>query len=386
MNRKVYFEHVKRIVVKAGTNILVDNQGELYEDFLNNLAEDLSSLKKEGKEIVMVTSGAVRTGVFKLGYDPLVSVQNTQIKQAAAAVGQVILMQKYQEILKKFGLWVAQVMVTRSDFRIWEKYLNILNTFNYLLKNPQVIPIVNENDTISTEGIEFGENDTLAAFIANKIEADVLIFLSNIPGVYSGDPKDPRQQGSLEFIPVIENITPEMEQAAQHARMTKGSRGGMYTKLQACKMAMNFGIYTVIAHGHEKNVVRRILHGEEVGTLFLPGKRQVQRRRNRKNWLAHALFPKGRIKVDSGAKAAICHQGASLLPSGIKEVEGNFVPGDLVSVVDLESHEIARGLVSYSSEEIMKIKGAKSGEIKARLGYERGEDEVIHRDNLVLLV
>jgi glutamate 5-kinase len=157
MNRKVYFEHVKRIVVKAGTNILVDNQGELYEDFLNNLAEDLSRLKKEGKEIILVTSGAVRTGVFKLGYDPLVSVQNTQMKQAAAAVGQVILMQKYQEALKKFGLWVAQVMVTRSDFRIWEKYLNILNTFNYLLKNPQVVPIVNENDTISTESIEFGE-------------------------------------------------------------------------------------------------------------------------------------------------------------------------------------------------------------------------------------
>lgn len=385
MSHKTYFEHAKRIVIKAGTNILVDSKGGLYEDFLNNLTEDLTSLKKEGKEIVLVTSGAVRTGVFKLGYDPLVSTQNIQMKQAAAAVGQVLLMQKYQEIFNKFGFWVAQIIVTRSDFRIWEKYLNILNTFNYLLKNQQVIPVVNENDTISTEGIEFGENDTLAAFIANKIDADVLIFLSNIAGVYNGDPNDPRNRDSLKVIPLIERVTPEMEQAAQAARINKGSRGGMYRKLQACKMAINFGIFTIIAHGHEKNVVRRILHGEEIGTLFLPGKRQAQRRRHRKNWLAHALFPKGEIVVDAGAKEAICNQGASLLPSGIKEVRGNFVPGDLVSVIDLQDREIARGLVSYSSEEVTKIKGAKSGEIKTRLGYERSEDEVIHRDNLVLV-
>jgi glutamate 5-kinase len=385
MNRTPYFQNAKRIVVKAGTNILINNQGDVYEDFLNTLAQDLSDLKKEGKEVILVTSGAVRIGVFRLGYDPLVSSKNTQMKQAAAAVGQVLLMQKYQEVFHKFDLWVAQIMVTRSDFRIWERYLNLLNTFHYLLKNQQVVPIVNENDPISTEGIEFGENDTLAAFLANKVEADVMIFLSNIAGVYNGDPKDPRYQGSLEVIPIIEEITPDMEQAAQSAKMTKGSRGGMYTKFQACKMAMNFGIFSVIAHGHEKNVVRRVLHGEEIGTLFLPSKRQVQRRRNRKNWLAHALFPKGSIKVDEGAKRAIIYQGASLLPSGIKDVRGSFVPGDLVSVVDLQDQEIARGLVSYSSEEVTKIKGAKSGEIKIRLGYERSEDEVIHRDNLVLV-
>jgi|GEM_PF-435137 len=385
MSRKAYFEHAKRVVIKAGTNILVDGQGNLYEDFLNTLAGDLSELKKEGKDVVLVTSGAVRTGVFKLGYDPLASAQHTQMKQAAAAVGQVLLMQKYQEVFNRFGLWVAQIMVTRSDFRIWEKYLNILNTFNYLLKNQQVVPVVNENDTISTEGVEFGENDRLAAFIANKIEADVMIFLSNIEGVYTKDPKDLRQRDALKIIPLIEEITPEMERAAQATKMTKGSRGGMYTKLQACKMAMNFGIFTVIAYGHEKNVVRRILHGEELGTLFLPSKRQVQRRRNRKNWLAHALFPKGKLVVDEGAKMAICNQGASLLPSGIKEVQGSFVPGDLISIMDLEDHEIARGLVSYSSEEVLKIKGAQSAEIKTRLGYERSENEVVHRDNLVLV-
>ncbi len=367
-----------RVVIKLGSRVVTTAEGAVDEAHLAHLAEQVVELARAGKQIVLVTSGAIRTGRHSLG----ISDQSLDLpaRQATAAVGQIELMWRYREIFGQFGQPIAQVLLTQAELSDFRRYLHLRNTLSTLLGEYHVIPVLNENDSVSAEGVQIGENDRLAAVVASKLDADVLLSLSDVAGYYSGDPHhDPKAQ----LIPVVREITREMEQAACDSEGSAG-RGGMRTKVESAKLAMSAGVVMVIAGGREPFVIRRIMAGEEIGTIFLP---KPAKMRSRKRWIGFARVPKGRLLVDAGAAQALTAGGKSLLPVGVLEVEGEFQAGDMVSVVteaEGDRREVARGLVNYAAGDLRKIQRCKSKDIVKRLGH-RDFDEAIHRDNLVVL-
>lgn len=364
---------IKKIVVKVGTRLLTYETGKLNLGIIEKLVRELADLKNQGKDIILVSSGAVGAGIGKLGlkYKP---VQIPE-KQAVAAVGQGVLIQFYEKLFAEYGHVVAQVLLTREDIENRGRYINSRNTLLHLLKF-NAIPIINENDTISTEEIEFGDNDRLSALVSTLVNADLLIILTDIDGLYTANPRlDP----TAKCIPLVEVISEELKSAAGTTGEMMAT-GGMITKLQAAEIAMSAGIDMVIADGHHENILKRIISGEPTGTYFCA---QGGHLRSRKRWIAFAQKFKGTIIIDQGAENALKIQGKSLLPSGIIQVNGEFTRGETISIVGPEGEEIARGLVNYSAQELRQIMGCKSIEINGILGYS-SEEEVVHRDNLVL--
>ncbi len=339
---------------------------------MEEIVDQLASLQKENREIILVTSGAIASGMGRLKLKKLASMPQ---KQAAAAIGQNLLMGIYERLFKKRGCLIAQVLLTSEDIQDREKYLNARNTLLTLL-NYQAIPIVNENDTVAVDEIKFGDNDTLSALVASKVEADLLIILTDTKGLYTADPKRKRE---VKFVEEVSEISPQLERMASGPGTLRGT-GGMVTKLRAAKIARSSGVAMVIADGRVRNIIPRLLAGERLGTLFLPKKRL----KSRKRWIAFGVILKGKLRVDEGAKEAISKRGKSLLPSGITEVRGEFSIGDGVSIINEEGEEFARGIASYSSSEVDRVKGKKTQEIRKILGY-KDYDEIIHRDNLVIL-
>lgn len=323
---------------------------------------------------MVVSSGAIAAGLKELNLPEV--PKNIPQKQAAAAIGQSHLIWAYEKSFSQRNQKIAQILLTHDDLGNRRRYLNARNTLFTLLRY-RVIPIINENDTVAVEEIQFGDNDTLSALVTNMVEADLLLILSDVDGFYTADPrKDP--QATLLF--QVDKITAVIESMAWPSQSFTG-RGGMVTKIQAAKKAGASGAMTIIANGKIPGIVMRVLAGDEIGTLFLP---QRGRLASRKHWIAYTLKPKGEVVVDEGAREALISNGKSLLPKGIVEIKGKFGPGDAVTCLDAKGKEFARGVVNYSSEELKAIKGCYTTEIEKILGY-KFYDEVIHRDNLVLL-
>ena len=363
----------KRIVVKIGTSTLTDDSGHLNNQHIRVIARELTLLRKAGKEIVLVTSAAISAGVERMGLNE----RPTTIpdKQAAAAVGQGILMQTYEKLFSEYDQIVGQILMTREDTVKRSRYTNIRNTFIALFEH-EIIPIINENDAVAIDEIKIGDNDTLSAQVASIIDADLLIILSDIDGLYSDNPSNNPSAKLIYEVPVI---TDTIEKAAGGAGSKQGT-GGMMTKIQAAKIVVNSGIAMIIASGKEKNIFTRLLAGENIGTLFLASRDRLQ---FRKRWLAFGARIKGKLYIDDGCFKAL-QGGSSLLPAGIVKTEGEYGSGATLSISDIQGREIARGLSNYSSQEIEKIKGVKTAEIEKHLGN-KPFDEVIHRDNLVLM-
>ena len=365
----------KRIVVKVGTSTITYSNGKRNFSQIDRLARELSDLQNQGKEMILVTSGAVAVGVDRLG---LAKKPDTiPGKQAAAAVGQGVLMHTYEKFFADYGQVVAQVLLTKTESLDRHRYTNSRNTFMELLRQ-RVIPIVNENDVVALDELKIGDNDNMSALVAGIVDADLVIILSDVDGLYTANPQT---HPEAKLVHTVMEITPAIEESAGGAGTLRGT-GGMATKIQAAKAATSSGINLVIASGTEKNAVPRIVAGEEIGTLFVSRENRLQ---FRKRWLAFGARIMGSIIVDEGCCKAL-HKagGCSILPAGITGVDGSFEAGSTVSVKDAQGHEMARGLVHYGSEELEKIKGCRSGEIEELLGH-KNFDEVIHRDDLVIL-
>jgi len=363
-----------RIVVKIGSGLLAPKGSGLQTAWIEQLARDVAALRAKGQEVILVSSGAIAAGIERLGLAERPAT--IARKQAAAAVGQGRLMAAYDAAFSSAGLTVAQVLLTHGDLADRKRFLNARTTLTTLLE-AGVVPIINENDTVAVEELKFGENDHLAALVTNLVGAQLFVILSGVEGFCTGDPiRDP----SATLIPLVTEITPLLEAHAESTGSAEGT-GGMVPKLAAAKQATAHGSAAIIAGGRRPNVLVELLAGGEIGTLFLPTK---ERLKSRKHWIAYTLHPKGRLHLDEGAARALRQQGRSLLPSGVREVEGKFQAGDAVSCVGPDGREVARGLSNYSADEVVKIRGAKSREISSRLGYKL-YDEVIHRDNLVVL-
>jgi glutamate 5-kinase len=373
-DRKNLITRVKRAVIKIGSSVLTDDNGELIEDVFDDIAEEVSKVRSKRIEIVVVSSGAIAAGMKKmrLSQKPI----EISTKQAIAACGQSSLIWYYEKAFSAFGEKVAQILLTHDSFSIRKRFLNARKTL-FTLFRMGVIPVVNENDTVAVEEIMFGDNDNLAALVTSLVEADLLVLLTDIDGLYS---KDPRKYNDAELISEINVINKMVEEIAGETH-GKTTTGGMKTKIQAVKTAAAFGVPTIIASGKKAGVLSDIFSGTNTGTLFLPAKDKLK---SRKHWIAFILKPAGSVQIDEGAKKAIVNSGKSLLPSGVKDVHGEFESGELVRCVDEIGTEVARGLTSYSSDEIKKLKGAKTGDIEKILGY-KYSDEIIHRDDLVVV-
>jgi glutamate 5-kinase len=364
----------KRIVVKVGTSTLTHATGKLNLQGIEKLVRELSDLANQGRQILLVTSGAVGAGMDRLGLKE--KPKTIPEKQAAAAVGQGILMHTYEKLFGEYGQVVAQVLLTREDSVNRRRYANSRNTLLTLLAMG-VIPVINENDAVAVDELKIGDNDTLSAMVASVVDADLLVILSDIEGLYTANPQtDP----GARLIPEVTEITPAIEGLAGGPGTDKGT-GGMHTKIQAAKIAVNSGVVMVIASGSRIGVVRDILSGGDVGTIFLP---KVNRLQVRKRWLAFGARIRGAVTVDKGCEQAIL-RGASLLAAGVKTVDGEFEHGNTIRILTAEGREIARGLANYSAVETRRIMGAHTNEITDILGG-KPYDEVIHRDNMVLLV
>lgn len=363
--------NAKRIVVKVGSALLVDqNSGTIKGGWLESLIDDIATLKNLGADVILVSSGAIALGRSSLGF-PQGKLKLDQ-SQAAAAVGQIALAQAWSQALRTRNFVAAQVLVTLNDTEDRQRYLNARATLSTLLRQ-KAVPVINENDTVATSEIRFGDNDRLAARVASMMSADVLILLSDIDGLYSAPPN---QEGA-KFIPEVTAITPEIEAMAGKPISGVGS-GGMITKIEAAKISLSSGCHMVIASGHALHPLKRIIEGERC-TWFVAEASALQAR---KRWIAGTLSPVGRLMVDDGAKTAL-GKGKSLLPAGVKSVQGTFVAGDTVSIVN-GTGEFARGLVAYDSDEARKIIGLKSADAQKLVGEDRAE-ELIHRDDLVML-
>jgi glutamate 5-kinase len=358
-------------VVKIGSSSLICPTGGPNLSLIENMVYQLADLHGEGKEVLLVTSGAIGLGVRRLGYSR--RPKTIPEKQAAAAVGQGILIHTYEKFFAEYNIPVGQVLLTREDFADRKRFLNARNTMFTLLRMG-VLPVINENDTVAVEEIKLGDNDNLAALVGGLVDAEMLILLSDIDGFYTGDPSF----APARLIPEIREITPEIEMIASGSKDALGT-GGMITKLQAARIAMHSDMIMVLADSREKNVVRRVVAGESLGTVFWPSIRLDNRRR----WIAYSSTVQGKIHIDEGAAIALLRKGKSLLPSGVNRVEGNFEMGNTVSVVEPGGHEIARGIVNFSSAEIDAIKGTRTGERLKPVGC-KGYDEVIHRNNMAL--
>ena len=363
---------VQRIVVKVGSSTISEG-AHLNEAALDGLVHDLALVKQGGVEVILVTSGAIAAGWPQLG---LKQRPNTLPHlQAAAAVGQIRLMASYKDRFSNYGQRAASMLLTRDDFSNRERYTRMNDTMRALL-HFGVIPIINENDTVAVDEIRVGDNDTLSAYVTNLAQAQLLIILSDQAGFYTADP---RHNPNSTLIHTVTTISDEIWQAAGTAGTTSGT-GGMVTKLRAAEIVTSSGEMMVMAHGREPLVVTRLLKGELLGTLFLPQSRIS----GRKRWIAYSRPPKGRLIVDNGARDALVQGGKSLLPAGIRYVEGNFDYSDTVSCLTENGVEFARGLVNYNAADTAKLAGKHTKDIESILGY-RDYDEIIHRDNLVLL-
>lgn len=356
----------RRVVVKVGSTSLTGANGRLDPSRVDRLAADLCDLLGSGRELVCVTSGAVAAGLDPLGLRG--RPKDMPTLQAAAAVGQSHLMDAYQTSFESRGRVCGQVLLTRSDFLHRQQYVNAQNTFRRLLALGAV-PIVNENDTVAIDEIRFGENDLLAALVANLVGADLLVLLSDVDGLHDG--------GGGPIVEEVERITPEIDALAGGSSSEHGS-GGMRTKLDAARIATASGVPVVIARS-EVGTLKLILDGERIGTLFHAAKTKLT---SRKAWIGYATTPRGSVVVDDGARAALAERNRSLLAAGVKAVKGSFVPGDTVDIEDEAGRAFARGLVGFSSEELATIAGLGSDEVSKRLG---GSREVVHRDELVVL-
>ncbi len=372
MTRKEIFKDVKKILIKIGSAVLTGDNG-LDLHIIEQLVEEIVDLKKRGYHIVIVTSGAIASGKHRMGLTgPLKSMPQ---KQAAAAIGQGRLMRVYSNAFGKYGVYVAQILLTMSDLTDRKRFLNIRNTLTTLM-DWGVIPIINENDTVAVDEIKFGDNDHLAAMMANITEAHLLINLTNTEGLYDHNPSRSKK---AKVIPLVREISEIIEQAATDETSDVGS-GGMRSKVLAAKKVTAFGIPYIIAPGKEKGILRDLFAGKERGTLFLPMKEHLN---SRKYWIAFTLRSRGKLTLDDGAKKALIEEGKSLLPSGVIAVEGDFHVGDPVLCLDSEGKILAKGLVNYGSEEVGKIMGLKTSKIQQVLGY-KDYDEVIHRDNMAV--
>ena len=365
----------KRIVIKVGTSTITYANGKRNFSQIDRLAREISDLQNQGKEMILVTSGAVAVGVDRMGLPG--KPKTIPGKQAAAAVGQGVLMHTYEKFFADYGQIVAQVLITKTEAIDRHRYTNTRNTFMELMRQ-RVIPIVNENDVVALDELKIGDNDNMSALVAGIVDADLVIILSDVDGLYTANPQT---HPDAVIVPEVAEITPEIEASAGGVGSARGT-GGMATKIQAAKAATSSGIHLVIASGTEKNAITRVLQGEELGTLFVSSENRLQ---FRKRWLAFGAKIAGSIVVDDGcAKAIRKAGGCSILPAGVFAVQGEFLPGSTVSVIDKDAHELARGLVHYSSAELEQIKGCNSGEIANILGH-KNFDEVIHRDDLVIL-
>lgn len=368
------FENVKRLVVKVGTSTLSHPTGKLNISQMEQLVRELADLRNSGREVILVTSGAQGAGIGKLGLGR--KPRTIPEKQATAAVGQGLLMHMYEKLFAEYSIVVAQVLLTREDIMDRKRFLNARNALNALLQF-EALPIINENDTIAVDEIKFGDNDTLSALVASLVDADLLIMLTDIDGLYTGDPSTDKKAA---LIPLVRDINGGIEKLAGGSGSSLGT-GGMHTKIQAARVAMNSGFPMVIAHGKEEKVINRIVNGEPLGTLFQPKENRLH---SKKRWIAFGSSVQGKIFIDEGAQKALTREGKSLLPTGIVRIEGDFDLGNTVGVYFGEC-EVGRGIVNYPSGDIEKIKGRKTKEIAKLLGY-KDFDEVIHRDNFVLSI
>lgn len=375
MDTRKELARAKRIVVKVGTSTLTYSTGKLNFNRIEKLVRELSDLQNQGKEIILVTSGAVGAGMDRLGLKE--RPKSIPEKQALAAVGQGILMHTYEKLFAEYGQMVAQVLLTRENSVKHKQYSNCRNALLTLLKMG-VIPVINENDAVAVDELKIGDNDTLSATVATLVDADVLIILSDIDGVYTANPQTDK---SAKLISEIIDITPEVESLAGGAGSKLGT-GGMYTKIQAAKIAVNSGVAMIIASGGQDAIVRNIIEGKVYGTIF-PAKECHLK--VRKSWLAFGTRIAGDIIVDEGCEKAMLKEGSSLLAAGIVAVDGNFLSGNTVRVLSSAGREIARGIVNYNGKELQKIIGKNTKQFSEILG-EKVYDEVIHRDNMVLMV
>ncbi|MHB8877729.1 MAG: glutamate 5-kinase [Myxococcaceae bacterium] len=363
----------RRVVVKIGTGALTNATGRFDRAHFEALASELV-LAAEGRELVVVSSGAIALGVerLKLAKRP----KDIPGKQACAAVGQSRLMQAYEEAFDRHGRVVAQVLLTHEDVQERRRYLNAKHALERLLEE-KVVPIINENDTVSVDEIKFGDNDTLAGLVAGLVEADALVVLSDVEGLFD---KDPRSNPGARLLSELRGVSPQTLALAGESVSGVGV-GGMATKVRAAARATELGIRCVITSGQTPGRLREVLEGLPVGTLFEP---LESRRGARSAWIAHALRPRGKLVVDDGARRAVVDSKKSLLPSGVRRVEGNFAQGDPVDLVGLDGAAFARGLAAYGADELRQIAGKKSAQIEQTLGY-RYLDEAVHRDDLAML-
>jgi glutamate 5-kinase len=367
---------IRRLVVKVGSGLITAREAGLDPGRIGALADELAAVRQHGTEVALVSSGAVVAGMARLKLQ--VRPRSIPEKQAAAAVGQSALMEHYETAFARHGVTVAQILLTQADVSARARYLNARNTLTTLL-GYGVVPIINENDTVAVEEIKFGDNDNLSALVAQLIDADLLVLLTDVDGLYTSDPSRDPQARKLD---TVEAVTPEIERLVW-SDADRVAVGGMATKLQAAQKAAASGVPMVIASGREPGTLARVLRGEPVGTYFPP---RGDRLAARKRWIAFAVPPQGRLLVDAGARQALIERGKSLLPSGVVDIEGDFDAGEVVALcaADGDGKEFARGLVNFDAQELRTIRRAKTTEIESLLGY-KSFDEVVHRDNLVVL-
>lgn len=363
----------KRIVVKIGTSILLDKYKRVSIDMIRNFARQVRELKDMEREIIIVSSGAIACGMETLNLKK--KPREIEKRQALASIGQVLLMKMYMDAFAWEKMRVGQILLTHEDIKNKDRCLNLMNTLNSLL-SMDIVPVINENDALSFTEIKFGDNDNLSALIAQISDADLLLLLSDVEGLYD---KDPNKHPSARLIKIIDKINEDVEQLAEDTKSAK-SVGGMVSKIEAAKKAGCYGIPTRVIRGDIDNIMVRVVKGEEPGTLFLPSKK-ISRKQW---WTAFAYKVKGTVWVDEGAEEAIAHHGKSLLPSGVVKTEGDFRRGECIEINSCEGNVVARGISNYSSHDVNKIKGLKSVDITKKLGYKYTE-VIIHRDNMVVI-
>jgi len=377
MNRETYKKQLsssKRWVIKIGSALLTDDGRGLNRERIGRWVDQMVTLRAQGFELVLVSSGAVAEGMKRLGWKERPAAIHEL--QAAAAVGQMGLVQAYESQFQQHNIHTAQILLDHDDLANRERYLNARSTLRTLL-NLGAIPVINENDTVVTDEIRFGDNDTLSALVANLVEADLLVILTDQQGLYEADP---RQHPDAQLVSVGRADDLQFEAMAGGSGSSVG-RGGMITKIRAAQRAARSGCNTVIAYGRMDEVLLKVAEGESVGTLLVAEEKPLAAR---KQWLAGRLQVQGRLVLDEGAVKVLCQSGKSLLAVGVKEVQGDFGRGALVACVDNNGKEVARGLVNYSADEARQLCGQPSSKILELLGYQ-GEDELIHRDNLITL-
>ena len=368
------FSRKATVVLKVGSSTLTHPTGKLNLGRMEALVREIADLANAGHRPILVSSGAVAAGMGRLGLST--RPNSLPERQATAAVGQGLLMQIYEKLFGEYSQIVAQVLLTRDDASDRRRYLNARHTLRTLLQFG-VIPIINENDTVATEELQFGENDTLSAMVAALIGADFLVLVTDVDGFYTGDP---RRDPSARLVHEVEEITPEILAAAGGTGSAAGS-GGMQSKIEAARIATSSGCAMALIAGEPSGLLTKLLQGAEIGTVFLPKTRVLQAR---DQWIAFAQVPVGALVIDGGAVNALRRAGKSLLPSGVVEVKGEFGPGDLVRVLDPDGREVARGLINYDQRDAARLAGHHTAEIEKILGY-KSYDELIHRDNLVCL-